>query len=377
MYFDDLLIVHDRNNAALQVTQSSDYLPFGLSFNEYYQSRTGSITNSGYSQNKYQFQGQEKQIGFDLGWYHFKYRMHDPAIGRFGMVDPLADKYTYNSTYAFSENRLIDGVELEGAEWEGFAAGFGAAYGPYVSRNSDNWDDGWFSGGWDMFTDYAYDKTLGNYDKIINGVSNKARNDLDYKSGSGTYSDEAPMPQGSQDMNYLVKDVGAKVEIAKGYLGLMKLQNDLFGVALGGLEGSVASGFSSMLKVKTPYNSFKGKTFVFGTDKATLSNAENVFQSSWDNVIVHGTHDAFIVNGVRNTPEQLAKLMYSQGYKSGTPVNLISCYTGLYEEGAAFQLSQYLNATVRAPSNRIAVVEGTHYFESGYWSYSNLSKLIK
>jgi hypothetical protein len=31
-------------------------------------------------------------------------------------VDPLAPKYPHNSPYAFSENRLIDGVELEGLE---------------------------------------------------------------------------------------------------------------------------------------------------------------------------------------------------------------------------------------------------------------------
>jgi hypothetical protein len=48
--------------------------------------------------------------------------MHDPRIGRFFVVDPLAAKYPYNSTYAFSENRLIDGVELEGLEYESFYA---------------------------------------------------------------------------------------------------------------------------------------------------------------------------------------------------------------------------------------------------------------
>ncbi len=32
-------------------------------------------------------------------------------------IDPLAEKYTYNSPYAFSENRVIDGRELEGLEW--------------------------------------------------------------------------------------------------------------------------------------------------------------------------------------------------------------------------------------------------------------------
>lgn len=32
-------------------------------------------------------------------------------------MDPLADKYLYNSPYAFSENRVINGRELEGLEW--------------------------------------------------------------------------------------------------------------------------------------------------------------------------------------------------------------------------------------------------------------------
>ena len=42
--------------------------------------------------------------------------MHDPRIGRFFAVDPLTKKYPWNSAYAFSENRVIDGVELEGRE---------------------------------------------------------------------------------------------------------------------------------------------------------------------------------------------------------------------------------------------------------------------
>jgi LysM repeat protein len=42
--------------------------------------------------------------------------MHDPRIGRFFARDPLAPKYPHNSPYAFSENRVIDAVELEGLE---------------------------------------------------------------------------------------------------------------------------------------------------------------------------------------------------------------------------------------------------------------------
>jgi hypothetical protein len=42
--------------------------------------------------------------------------MHDPRVGRFFVVDPLEKKYPWNSPYAFSENRVIDGNELEGLE---------------------------------------------------------------------------------------------------------------------------------------------------------------------------------------------------------------------------------------------------------------------
>jgi len=42
--------------------------------------------------------------------------MHDPRIGRFFAIDPLAPQYPHNSVYAFSENVVIDHVELEGLE---------------------------------------------------------------------------------------------------------------------------------------------------------------------------------------------------------------------------------------------------------------------
>lgn len=49
----------------------------------------------------------------------FTYRMYEARIGRFWSIDPLAAKYPWNSPYAFSENLVIDGVELEGLELEG------------------------------------------------------------------------------------------------------------------------------------------------------------------------------------------------------------------------------------------------------------------
>lgn len=39
-----------------------------------------------------------------------------PDVGRFFNVDPLAEKYSYQSPYNFSEDRVIDARELEGLE---------------------------------------------------------------------------------------------------------------------------------------------------------------------------------------------------------------------------------------------------------------------
>ena len=71
------------------------------------------------SRYRYTFQGQEsddevKGAGNSI---NYTFRMHDARVGRFFTLDPLASKYSFNSPYAFSQNRVIDGVELEGAEY--------------------------------------------------------------------------------------------------------------------------------------------------------------------------------------------------------------------------------------------------------------------
>ncbi|GAB4261076.1 MAG: hypothetical protein Kow0079_17770 [Vicingaceae bacterium] len=72
---------------------------------------------SGY---RYGFQGQERddEIKGEGNALNYKFRMYDPRLGRFFAVDPLFAKYPWNSTYAFSENRVINGIELEGLEWQ-------------------------------------------------------------------------------------------------------------------------------------------------------------------------------------------------------------------------------------------------------------------
>ncbi|MBO6517975.1 MAG: hypothetical protein JJ975_15660 [Bacteroidia bacterium] len=49
--------------------------------------------------------------------YAFKYRIHDPRLGRFLSRDPLSADYPWNSSYAFAENSVVAGIDLEGSEF--------------------------------------------------------------------------------------------------------------------------------------------------------------------------------------------------------------------------------------------------------------------
>ena len=97
------------SNMVLIIDKEINYYPFGLEHNGY------NNINSSLTSYKRSYQGQEKQEETD--WLSFKWRNYDPTFARFFNVDPLSEKFTYNGVYNFSENRVIDGRELEGLEF--------------------------------------------------------------------------------------------------------------------------------------------------------------------------------------------------------------------------------------------------------------------
>ena len=88
---------------------------------------------------RYFFNGQEgdNEVFGENSLFAFEYRMHDARLGRFWSVDPLADKYPWNSTYAFCENTPIWARELEGLEAKIVIAGSGGS-GTHYSQSDIN-----------------------------------------------------------------------------------------------------------------------------------------------------------------------------------------------------------------------------------------------
>ncbi len=92
------------------VTSRSEYYPYGMVLPGRSESDGGNY--------RYGFQGQEDdpEIKGAGNSTNYKYRMHDPRIGRFFATDPLEKEYPYYTPYSFSGNEVISAVELEGLE---------------------------------------------------------------------------------------------------------------------------------------------------------------------------------------------------------------------------------------------------------------------
>ena len=94
-------------NYLSDITNQHDYYPFGMLLPNRHES-----TN----EYRYGFQGQEmdNEIKGEGNSLNYKYRMHDPRIGRFFAVDPLFKSFPFMSPYVFAGNDPVRFEDVHG-----------------------------------------------------------------------------------------------------------------------------------------------------------------------------------------------------------------------------------------------------------------------
>lgn len=98
----NLRVEIDASGTALQ---EESYYSFGLT-----QSLPGNIDPS--AKNKYMYNGKEFQT--ELSWLDYGARFYDPTLGRWNVIDPLADKMPKHSTYCYAFNNPLRFIDPSG-----------------------------------------------------------------------------------------------------------------------------------------------------------------------------------------------------------------------------------------------------------------------
>ena len=88
-------------NSSGTVQEVNHYYPFGSTF------ATSNVQ-------PYKYNGKELDTANGLNWYDYGARHYDAALGRWHVVDPLAEKYYSISPYVYCNNNSIGAIDFEG-----------------------------------------------------------------------------------------------------------------------------------------------------------------------------------------------------------------------------------------------------------------------
>jgi RHS repeat-associated protein len=89
-----------------EVVQENSYYPFGAPIAD--------LSWSPKSTNRYAYNGKEHIKEFDLNWMDYGARVYNPIIGRWGVIDQLANKYYDFSPYAYCLSNPLKFIDPDG-----------------------------------------------------------------------------------------------------------------------------------------------------------------------------------------------------------------------------------------------------------------------
>jgi RHS repeat-associated protein len=93
-----------------EVLQDQSYYPFGMSMGDALTFNNNTTT----PENKYLYNGKELQDDFDLGWYDYGARFYDPQLGRWHVIDPMAEDFYSLSFYNYAYNDPVNFIDPDG-----------------------------------------------------------------------------------------------------------------------------------------------------------------------------------------------------------------------------------------------------------------------
>lgn len=101
-------VSYARNSAGvIEITDKNDYYPFGMNLPV---ANSGGYLRMG-SYKSYKYNGKELQ---ETGMYDYGWRMYIPDIGRWGVVDPMAENMSSWSPFNYGFNNPIKYIDLDG-----------------------------------------------------------------------------------------------------------------------------------------------------------------------------------------------------------------------------------------------------------------------
>jgi RHS repeat-associated protein len=110
VWFDDVKIVKG-NTSQTVIVEESNYYPFGLKHKGY----NNVVSSNGNSTaQKFGFEGVELEESLGLNLHEMDWRHYDASIGRFMVVDPMAEQRNWLTPYNFVQNNPILRVDPTG-----------------------------------------------------------------------------------------------------------------------------------------------------------------------------------------------------------------------------------------------------------------------